>query len=150
MKPVLTVFFCFLFIQLSAQSSNPKYNKALADSLGADEYGMKMYTLVILKSKANNLDKKTKDSLMNGHMQNIGKLASEGKLVVAGPFEKNDKNYRGIFILNTSDLTEAKAFTESDPSVKGGIFEVDLFLWYGSAALAMAKNYHDAVQKTKF
>ena len=150
MKSALTAFFCFLFIQLSAQSSNPKYNKALADSLGADEYGMKMYTLVILKSKENSLDKKTKDSLMNGHMQNINKLVSLGKLVVAGPFGKNDKNYRGIFILNTSDMNEAKAFTESDPSVRGGIFEVDLFPWYGSAALAMYLNYHDKVEKTKF
>ncbi len=150
MKSIFTTFFCFLLIQLSAQSSNPKYNKALADSLGADEYGMKMYTLVILKSKENSLDKKTSDSLLNGHMQNIKKLVSQGKLIVAGPFGKNDKNYRGIFILNTSDMNEAKAFAESDPSIKGGIFEVDLFPWYGSAALAMYLNYHDKVEKTKF
>ena len=34
----------------TAQTSNQKYNKQLADSLDADEYGMKMYVLVILKS----------------------------------------------------------------------------------------------------
>lgn len=37
----------------NAQTINSNYNKALADSSGADDYGMKMYVLVILKSGTN-------------------------------------------------------------------------------------------------
>jgi hypothetical protein len=48
-KLVSSIFFLFLFINLIAQSTNSKYDKALADSLGSDEYGMKMYILVLLK-----------------------------------------------------------------------------------------------------
>ncbi len=76
---------------------NPKYDKTLADSLGADEYGMKMYVLVLLKTGTAKInDKKITDSLFAGHMKNIQRLAGEGKLSVAGPLQKNDKNYRGI------------------------------------------------------
>jgi len=49
-----------------------KYNKQLADSLGADDYGMKIYVLVILKTgKAKIEDKQKADSLFLGHLQNI-------------------------------------------------------------------------------
>lgn len=150
MKRLITLSFIFIAAGLQAQSSNPKFNKALADSLGADEYGMKMYTFVILKSKENTLDKKNKDSLMVGHMQNINRLVEEGKLVVAGPMGQNDKKYRGIFIFNTGDLKEAKSWVETDPSVKAGIFDVELYPWYGSAALPLYLKHHDEVEKTKF
>ena len=40
-----------LFTTLNAQNEKPNYNAALADSLGADEYGMKHYFLIILKTE---------------------------------------------------------------------------------------------------
>lgn len=150
MKHFITLLFMLIAAGLQAQSFNPKFNKALADSLGADEYGMKMYTFVILKSKENTLDKKTKDSLMAGHMQNINRLVEGGKLIIAGPMGENDKKYRGIFIFNTGDLKEAKSWVETDPSVKGGIFDAELYPWYGSAALPLYLKHHDEVGKTKF
>lgn len=143
------VLFAFVFITYSAFSqSNPKYDKALADSLGADDYGMKMYVLVILKTGPAKIEKKeTVDSLFAGHMANIGKLASEGKLVVAGPLGKNDKNYRGIFILNVKTFEEAKLLLEGDPAVKEKLLEAELFNWYGSAALPKYLEYHEKVGK---
>src|SRR5688572_28376376 len=101
MKSLINLFLFCMTVAVQAQTGAPQFNKALADSLGADEYGMKMYTFVILKSKENTLDKKTKDTLMSGHMQNITRLADQGKLIVAGPMGQNDKKYRGIFIFNT-------------------------------------------------
>jgi uncharacterized protein YciI len=68
-------------------------------------------------------------------MANINKLASEGKLVVAGPFDKNQLNYRGLFILNVRTIDEAKVLLEGDPTVKEKIFDTELIPWYGSAAL---------------
>ena len=84
------LFFCFSCTILQAQSSNSQYDKVLADSLGGDDYGMKMYTFVILKTGPNPIhDKKIRDSLFAGHMANINRLAAMGKLIVAGPFETN-------------------------------------------------------------
>jgi uncharacterized protein len=130
----------------NAQSSNPNYDKALADSMGADEYGMKMYVLVILKTGPVKLeDKKISDSLFAGHLKNIKRLANEGKLVVAGPLQKNEKNYRGIFILNVKTTEQAKVLLETDPAIKAGLLDSELYGWYGSAALPM---YLPASEKT--
>jgi uncharacterized protein YciI len=120
----------------TAQTQNPKYDKALADSLGADDYGMKMYVLVILKSGPVIIEnKKTTDSLFVGHLKNIQRLANEGKLVVAGPLQKNEKSYRGIFILNVKTTEEAKTLLQTDPAIKAQLLDSELFEWYGSAAL---------------
>jgi uncharacterized protein YciI len=134
-----------------AQNNNTQYNKTLADSLGADAYGMKMYMLVILKTGPSKIKAKPiVDSLFGGHMQNIGRLAKEGKLLAAGPLGKNDKTYRGIFILNVKTEAEAKALLETDPAIKAKLLDAELFPWYGSAALPMYLPYHDKVQKSNF
>jgi uncharacterized protein len=146
----LSVIFIFALTSSYAQPNNPKYDKALADSLGANENGMKSYVLVILKTgpeDKNITDKATRDSLFRGHFSNMGVMAKAGKLVVAGPIGKNDKAYRGIFILNVKTIEEARELTQTDPSVKAGIFEVELFPWFGSAALPMYLYYTDKVEK---
>lgn len=147
---LLLAFSAFVFISSNAQSNNPKYDKALADSLGANENGMKSYVLVILKTgpeDKNITDKATRDSLFRGHFSNMGVMAKAGKLVVAGPIGKNDKTYRGIFILNVKTIEEARELTQTDPSIKAGIFDVELFPWFGSAALPMYLYYTDKVEK---
>jgi len=131
------------------QTDNPKYNRAMADSLGADDYGMKMYVFVILKTGPVSAEKAVTDSLFRGHMENIGRLATSGKLLVAGPMKKNDKNYRGIFILNAATIEEAEKLLETDPAVKAKLLDAELFQWYGSAALAKYLVYHEMVQKKK-
>ncbi len=60
------------------------------------------------------LPKEESDKLMEGHMANIDRLAKEGKLVVAGPFEGGG----GIFVLKTNSVEEAKKWLASDPAVK--------------------------------
>lgn len=135
---------------IQAQSVDPTYNQALADSLGADEYGMKKYALVILKTGSNKTDDKVKtDSLFKGHMQNISRLVELKKLIVAGPLTKNEKNYRGIFILNVSTLAEARELVNSDPAVKSKLFDVELYEWYGSAALPLYLPFHEKIEKKK-
>ena len=79
--------------RVHAQAPAAAYDKALADSLGANDFGMKMYTLVMLKTGPNQVsDKAQRDSLFRGHLQNIGRLAREGKLIVAGPLQANDSH----------------------------------------------------------
>lgn len=153
MKSKSLVTFLFLLCTLFAktQTDNSNYDKLLADSLGGDDYGMKQYVLVILKTGTATInDKSVTDSLFRGHMKNINRLAKEGKLVVAGPLQKNEKSYRGIFILNVKTIEEAKELLQTDPAVKADLLGSELYGWYGSAALPMYLNYHDRVEKKTF
>lgn len=145
MRLILSLLLMLLCLISHAQD---KYDAALATKLGADDYGMKSYVFVILKTGTNKVtDKALRDSLFRGHMDNIGRLAKEGKLVVAGPMGKNDKQYRGIFILNAKNIAEAQAMLETDPAVKEKVFEAELYEWYGSAALPEYLPYHERIEK---
>lgn len=151
MKLIFTIF-CLAIFSSVAYAQNRDFDQKLADSLGADQYGMKTYYLVILKKgKAEINDKTKKAELMKGHMDNINKLAKDGKLIVAGPMlEKNQNDYSGIFILDAKTKEEAESLVLTDPSVKAGIFDVELYKWYGSAALPLYLKSHDKVTKVKF
>ena len=112
---------------------------------------MKMYVLVMLKTGSNTPETKAKtDSLFAGHITNMGKMVEMNKLIVAGPMGKNDKNYRGIFILNTKSIDEAKQLLESDPAIKAKVLDAELYNWYGSAALSEYLPFHHKVQKKSF
>lgn len=148
-KIILLLLFCFS-LSGTCQVENSKYDKLLADSLGGDDYGMKSYIFVILKTGPNKIeDKNILDSLFKGHMDNIGRLAATGKLIVAGPLGKNDKTYRGIFILNVTTPEEANALLETDPVIKEKVLEAEVFKWYGSAALPTYLPYHEKIEKKK-
>lgn len=151
MKYRLLVFLLVsVCLSASAQTENPRYDTLLADSLGGDDYGMKTYIFVILKTGPNTIeDKKVLDSLFKGHMENIGRLASNGQLIVAGPLGKNDKTYRGIFILNVKSIEEANALLETDPTIKNKVLEAEIYKWYGSAALPTYLPNHEKIEKKK-
>jgi uncharacterized protein YciI len=82
-------------------------------------------------------------------MANINRLAEEGKLIVAGPFEDNGE-LRGIFVFNVATLEEAKTLTETDPAVQAGRLIMELHPWYGSAAMMEINNLHKKVSKKSF
>ena len=131
-------------------NSNPNYEKALADSLGGDDYGMKSYFFVILKTGTNKTtDKKLISESFREHMDNINRLIKKGKLIVAGPFEKNDSSYRGIFILNNiKSIEEAKQLLQTDLALKNGLLDYEIFTWYGSAALPEYLPFSDKIWKS--
>lgn len=118
-----------------AQVTNEQYEPELAKKLGADERGMKNYVLVMLKTGSNTTtDKAYIDSCFTGHMSNMTRLAGEGKLIVAGPLGKNERTYRGIFILDVP-YEEAPAVLQTDPAIHSGLLDYEAYRWYGSAAL---------------
>lgn len=129
----------------------PSFDSVLAKKLNADERGMKNYVLVILKTGTTSIsDKNEIDKIFEGHMSNIGRLAKEGKLSLAGPFRKNEKTYRGLYIFNVETIEEAKIITATDPAVQSGLLDAEYFNWYGSAGLSELLPIHEKISKTKF
>jgi uncharacterized protein YciI len=137
--------------QSTAQPKTPAYDAELAKKLGGNENGMKSYVFVILKTgpKDGDFKGKERDDIFAGHMANIGRLADEGKLAVAGPFGKNDKQYRGLYIFNVATVEEAQKLVETDPAVKSGILIPDMTAWYGSASLMATPEIHKKITKPK-
>jgi len=132
-------------------NSNPNYDPKLAQKLGADNYGMKGYYLVILKTGSNTTsDKEFISNCFRGHLENINRLVEEKKLIVAGPLGKNEYNYRGIFILQNIDSIEKVAeILMTDPAIQNGLLDYDIFNWYGSAALPEYLPASDKIWKSK-
>lgn len=130
---------------------NPEYDPSLAQKLNADPYGMKSYSFVVLKTGTNtSTDKNFIKQCFEGHMKNIKKMVSEGQLIVAGPFGKNDKTYRGIFILQETDESKVKTLLAEDAAIKEGFLDFEILPWYGSAALPEYLPFSDKVWKLSF
>lgn len=123
------------------------YDSLLAKQLGADEYGMKKYVMALLKKgQHRNQDSATAAQLQIAHLDNIQKMADEGKLVVAGPFF-DDWEVRGIYIFNTASVDSAKNWTDADPAVQAGRLEMELHPFYCSAALMKVNDIHRTLEK---
>jgi uncharacterized protein YciI len=149
-KAILTILLLVNFNLLFSQEASLTYDEKLAKSLNADEHGMKQYVFCILKTGSNTTaTDEEKNNLFKGHMANITKLAKEGKLALAGPFMKNDRNYRGLYIFNVGTIEEAKELVATDPAVKANIFEAELTPWYGTAALQEILKVHEKITKNK-
>jgi uncharacterized protein YciI len=121
------------------------YDKALANELEADQYGMHKYVLALLKKGPNrDYDDSTRNALQRAHLDNIGRLAEEGLLTVAGPF-LDDGDLRGIYIFNVETVEEAQRLTETDPAIQKGSLVMELHPWYGSAGLLKVNEIHKRI-----
>jgi len=114
-----------------------KYLLILMLLMGVAAYSQeKQYTFVFLNKKpdAEKLPKEQLDKIMEGHMANINRLAKEGKLLVAGPFDGGG----GIFILNTTSVDEANQWLSTDPGVQANRWHIEILPYkprVGSACL---------------
>ena len=149
---LLALALCFFFhnglmAQDDAAPTNPKYDAAKAKEYGADDYGMKKYVMAFLKKGPNrDLPEEEAARLQMAHMENIGKMAEAGKLVLAGPFF-GDGDLRGIYIFNVESIAEAEELTNTDPAIKAGSLIMELMEWYGSAALVGINDVHPTLAK---
>lgn len=148
MKRIILLMGLLFSIIAMSQTKNPNYDADLAKKYGADDYGMKAYILVMLKTGSNtDTVKSIRNESFRGHMNNINRLVKEEKLILAGPLGKNKQTYRGIFILNVKTITEAEELLKTDPAFKAGYLAADFFEWYGAAALSAYLEDSDKVWK---
>lgn len=141
----LLLFICMAYTAGAQQT----YDSILAKKTGADEYGMKQYVMAFLrKGPADITDKTQRSELLKGHMQNIGRLAEAGQLVLAGPMTANS-GVEGIYVFNVTTVAEAEALSLTDPAVKAGLFAMEYHPWYATAALMEVVRMHGTLQKKK-
>ncbi|MBN8576301.1 MAG: hypothetical protein J0L66_05130 [Cytophagales bacterium] len=77
--------------------------------------------------------------IMDGHMANIGRLAKEGKLICAGPFEAGG----GIFIFKSKSVEQVNEWLQTDPGVQSNRWRVEILPYYPrvGGACAVAEPY---------
>ncbi|MBX2964893.1 MAG: hypothetical protein KF845_02020 [Cyclobacteriaceae bacterium] len=92
------------------------------------------YTFVFLNTRKDlpELPKEERDKLMEGHLANINRLAAEGKLVAAGPFDGGG----GIFILNTTSFDEVHSWLAPDPGIQANRWKLELLPYTGNVCKA--------------
>ncbi|MDZ7647734.1 MAG: YciI family protein [Cytophagales bacterium] len=72
--------------------------------------------------------------IMDGHMANIERLAKEGKLISAGPFDAGG----GIFIFKSKSVTEVNEWLSTDPGVKANRWRVEVLPYFPRTGSACA------------
>jgi uncharacterized protein YciI len=136
--------------QPAPEAAKPAFDAELAKQVAADERGMRKYVLVVLKTGPNKVPAGLeRDEMFKGHFANMGRLASERKLALAGPFDGVD-GWRGLFIFAVADIEEAKALVATDPVIIKGEMVAEYHPYYGSAALMVVNDVHKKIAKKGF
>ncbi len=133
--------------ETNTETDSITYDAALAAAYGADDYGMKKYVFAFLyRGENRSADSARAMELQMKHLENIKRMAEEGKLVMAGPFFGN-QDMRGIYIFNVASIEEAEALTNTDPAIQEGVLRMELMEWYGAAALVGLSELNQKVTK---
>ncbi len=122
------VFFLFwVFFTTTVNAQNKK-----EQTFKSGEYTMKQYYFVML-TKGERRNEITDTAIINklqaGHLANIGKLAKDGKILVAGPFG-DDGNWRGIFIFDCETKEEVEKLLNTDPAIAAGRLAYEIHPWW--------------------
>ncbi|MDY7095661.1 MAG: YciI family protein [Acidobacteriota bacterium] len=112
--------------------------------------GMTIYYMVFLHSCP---DKPEEDpeklqQIQAAHMANIGAMAEEGILRLAGPFAPVEgSDLAGIFLLEMDSLEAAEERTAKDPAVQAGRLCPKIIPWLGPVDIT--HGYDEAVAKAQ-
>jgi uncharacterized protein YciI len=82
------------------------------------------YSIVFLNKKTQSVEISQEElkKIMEGHMANMKRLADEGKLLIAGPFEGGG----GIFVMNSASSEEIKQWISADPGVQANRWNIEI------------------------
>jgi len=111
-----------------AKADLPVAGAAFAQTQNQPNAKSPQYFFVLLNRPANapQLSKEAGEKLQEEHMANIRKMASEHKLVIAGPF-MDDTSLRGIFVFQADTMAQAQEWASNDPAVKAGRLSSEVF-----------------------
>jgi uncharacterized protein YciI len=130
MKRIAIFFITILFATTSqtAFCQDDQKNKS-------PEPQIRQYWFVLLtKGESRSQDSLTAAKIQAGHLANIQKLYSEGKIKVAGPFgEEGDAiatGWLGIFIFDCETKEEVERLLKTDPAIVAGRLMYQIKSWY--------------------
>lgn len=124
--------FLSMFLFCSSNLISQENKREFLYTEGDTTYVMKRYIFGLLMSGPNrNQDSATVAELQKGHLAHLNKMAENGKLVVAGPFE-NGGDYRGLLIFDVATKEEAFELESNDPAVKAGRLKLIVIPWWGA------------------
>ena len=131
---LLRIICCFALLGgtnlASAEDAVPSAS-SMPHATTPTEFDSFIVVLLVRPPNAPEIEKTELDRLQAQHLANIKRLAEEGKILKAGPFEDySGRNVRGMFILKTASLEEARAWVATDPSVKRGRLVPEFLKWY--------------------
>lgn len=90
---------------------------------------MKNYFFVLLTTGPDRTqDSVTAAQIQKEHLANIGKLAEEGKIHIAGPFLDGGE-WRGIFIFDADSEEEVIELLQTDAAIKSGRLSYTVKKW---------------------
>jgi uncharacterized protein len=127
MKYIIVLLFTVLAGNYSANARN---ESKPANANPKIENRIKQFWFVMLVKGSNRIqDSVEAVKVQEGHMANIKKLYSEGKLKVADPFG-DDGNWRGVFIFDVATKEEVENLLNTDPAIAAGRLAYELHPWY--------------------
>jgi uncharacterized protein YciI len=132
-----------------AQEAPAAYDAAKAQAWGANDNGLRAYTLVLLKTGPKRMpDGPARDEMFKGHFANMQRLGKEGLLVYAGPLD-GVEGLRGLFIFTSTDPEVVRKAVDADPVIANGEMVAELHKHFGSAALMAVNEWHSRLIKPK-
>ena len=104
----------------------------------AQDVPMRFYVMAILEKGPKWTKEVTPEAkeLLKGHMDNMGRMAKEGKLILAGPLA-DAGDAAGIFVFDTASIEEARKWCDTDPAIHAGRFQVKLWKWYSAKGIGI-------------
>lgn len=112
--------------------------------------GMTIYYMVFLHSCPDRPEEAPErlQQIQAGHRANIGDMAEEGILRLAGPFAPVEgSDLAGIFLLEMDSLEAAEERTAKDPAVQAGRLCPKVIPWLGPVNIT--HGYDEAVAKAQ-
>jgi uncharacterized protein YciI len=103
-----------------------------AQAIAAPEGSARYYVVFLRPDPARTpLSKADGERIMTAHMANIRKMADDGIMVSAGPFDDTPTTIEGVFVFKTDSLSSAQAVAAQDPTVLEHRNTVDVHAWEG-------------------
>jgi uncharacterized protein YciI len=115
---------------VAVAGNNSAVHSLYANVDSTPTYEMKQYWLVLLfRGAIKSEDKTVEAKIQEAHMNNIVRLHSEGKIIMAGPMGGKD-DLRGIFIMDGKDSTEIANHMNTDSAIVTGRLRFEIHPWW--------------------
>lgn len=107
---------------------------------------MRGYWMGVIKRGPNYAEERSEveaAAIQKAHLDRIGEIAGEGKMILAGPFgpqEGVDDPLIGLFLYTVTTREEAEALAASDPAVAAGRLRVEIVEWWGVSGITYPGN----------